>query len=449
MNPIHIFDLKRRADGQFVELSAGIRGLRRGSTLDRLWFRVPAELESWLTTGAEPMVAALLPIAMQSKQSLHVDAPVDPRFLNGCRQIMQIYSRWDSRLHEIEISCAKGHVAESRRPVANGAFFSGGVDSFYTLLKNLRRERGENRISHIIYVRGYADCPLDNQQLFENLSRRFQQVADALHVRLILTETNLTAFTPPPGIEWDWYAGSQLAAIGLCLQKGLRRLLIPAGDTYATLSPWGSHPLIDPLWSTELLEFLHDGCEAFRSEKLGSLVARSSVALQNLRVCGYDFFGLSNCGMCEKCLRTLIGLAALGIEPPSGVFATGLDSGRIKQLNGGDRVIAYYLRDNLRLLRATGRAPELERAVQQALQPGTPRRLGRKLSNVVRELDRRFLGSHLRSWALQRAGANAESHSDLRIAPAKWALLETWRWATATASSNSDGEDQQQNRRPA
>ena len=143
----------------------------------------------------------------------------------------------------------------------------------------------------------------------------------ALGQRFVSVSTNLMSFMLAPASGWDWYASS-LAAIALCLAPMFRRVIIPAGDTYSTLSAWGSHPLVDPLWSTAALQFLHDGCESKRSQKLERYVVGSKLALENLRVCDYEDSGVQNCGTCEKCLRTLIGLRALGIEPPPRSFCT-------------------------------------------------------------------------------------------------------------------------------
>ena len=63
---------------------------------------------------------------------------------------------------------------------------------------------------------------------------------------------------------------------------------------------FGSHPLLDPLWSTETLAFVHDGCEANRMEKVRR-IAESPLLLEGLRVCvddrGPDVY---NCGSCWK-----------------------------------------------------------------------------------------------------------------------------------------------------
>ena len=435
MRGIYIRDIQRRTTAGRAELSARVEGLRAGLGAERLWFRFPAAFEPWLTDGSEAMLAAMLPVAMLLNQPLHVEGQISPLFHSGCQQIVRLYHAWDRRLGAIELEVAVA-AAEPRTAKANGCFFTGGVDSFYTLLKNLEREHGDNRISHLIFIRGYADCPLENRILFENLAAMLRKVAAAYDLGLVLAETNLKSFTPPPGTQWDWSAGSQLAAVGLCLASGLRRLFVPAGDTYSTLSPWGSHPLVDPLWSTESLEFRHDGCEAFRSQKLEWQITRSPVALESLRVCGYDATGLHNCGTCEKCLRTMIGLTALEAKAPAELFATRLDLKRVRQLDGGNPVFGYYLRDNLRLFTSNRKLPELESALRHALRASVKRWLVRHFQNGVREIDRRYLRGRGRSLAIALAGQNAVSQSELRRAPTKWVLQQAWRLVTKVLAGN-------------
>lgn len=426
MRPVRIQEIRSARVGGRCEISARIAGLHSAPGEDTLWFRFPAAAEHWLAEAPEAFVAALLPTAMLRNQPLQCDIPVSPLFRDSCDQILDLYHAWDPRLRRIDLIVPTAMPAREQA-AANGCFFTCGVDSFYTVLKNLARERGENRITHLVFIRGYADCPLENETLFENLSNRIAAAADALGLSFLAAETNLKEFLPPPGAAWDWQAGSQLASVGLCLGAGFRRLYVPAGDTYSTLSPWGSHPLVDPLWSTETLEFRHDGCEAFRSQKLERYVARSRAALKYLRVCGYESTGLRNCGACEKCLRTMIGLAALGVDVPPGLFAKPLDLRRVSRLDGRNRVIGYYLRDNLRLLSALGGNADLEEAVRQALQPSLLRRVLRAVETGGREFDRRCLGGRLRSWALAGAGRDPERQSDLRSSPAGWVLRQIWQ----------------------
>jgi hypothetical protein len=68
-------------------------------------------------------------------------------------------------------------------------------------------------------------------------------------------------------VGWKLYHGAALAAVALLFQDRLGKILIPPTYSYADLLPWGSHPLLDPLWSTEQTTIEHEGCEATRVEK--------------------------------------------------------------------------------------------------------------------------------------------------------------------------------------
>jgi hypothetical protein len=432
MTQLRVFDI-RRTLGEQAELSARVEGLPSGLGEERLWFRFPKRYEQWLGDTAEPFVAALLPIAMLLKRPLRIEGAVSPLFFAGCNQIADLYHRWDSKLALPGLEVAG--FAPPRKPTGSavGCFFTAGVDSFYTVLKNLDRETGDSRITHLVFVRGYADCPLDNEQLFAGLRAKLESIAAALRLELVISSTNLKNFTPAPGPGWDRHGSSQLVPAGLALARGFRRLYIPAGDAYATLSPWGSHPNLDPLWSLENLEFRHDGCEAYRSQKLEWYVATSRLALEHLRVCSYEGSGLQNCGCCEKCIRTQIGLAALGVTMPVGLFAENLDFQRVTKLDSGDRVAGHYLRDNLALLGRRGLRPDLEAAVRRTLRPRPFRWLSRHIQSAVREFDRRYLKGALRSWAVRTASHDARSRSDLRSGPTIWTLRQAWREVAAWA----------------
>ena len=72
-----------------------------------------------------------------------------------------------------------------------------------------------------------------------------------------------------------------------------------------------SHPALDPLWSTEAVEVVHDGAETRRVDKVAALAA-SPLALRYLRVCWENRGGAYNCGRCGKCMRTMVDLDLAG-----------------------------------------------------------------------------------------------------------------------------------------
>ena len=245
---------------------------------------------------------------------------------------------------------------------------------------------------------------------------------------LICASTNLGEFLRYFHPGWDIYAGSLLACIGLCLEPYLSRIHVPSGDTYSTLSPWGSHPLTDPLWGTERLEFFHHGCEASRSEKIERVVAHWPLALAHLRVCGSGLDAALNCGHCEKCLRSAVALEACGALSRCSTLPA-LDYRLVAGLNATERAVRFYLHDNLALARRRRGHPRLEAALLLALRPPWPRR-GRLLAaSLLRRIDQRWLGGALRRRALAFVASPA-SAADLRADPGRWLarqLRSAWR----------------------
>jgi hypothetical protein len=402
--------LRPVADGS--ELSADISGLPGRRNTFRLWFRLPAGYLAH--ASAEPFLAALLPIGIVSGEPLEIDAPVSGELLRNIRQFEAIWRRWEPSFRGCRVSTA-GAYAPPAPGHGTGCFFTGGVDSFYTLHRLIHRAAP---LSHLIFVRGFAEMPLDNDALYRQAQSHLGEVAAALGLTLVCASTNLREILTYSHVDWDLYAGSSLAAIGHCLAARLQQIYIPSGDTYATLSPWGSHPLTDPLWGTERLEFVHHGCEASRSEKVEHAVAAWPLALAHIRVCGSGLESRYNCGYCEKCLRSAVALKACGVLDACPLLPA-LDCRRVAALDSSSRVTRYYLRDNLELVQRRGPHPELEAALRQALSPSFARRARMRTVAAFRKLDQQWLGGAARRLALAAAG-NAESEADLKADPGRW-----------------------------
>ncbi|HEY6553433.1 MAG TPA: hypothetical protein VI669_08760 [Vicinamibacteria bacterium] len=270
----------------------------------RLWFKAPPH--SLPGARVEPFLVASLLGAMAGGETLEVDpgSPVSPRLLLGLERIQGIFHAWNPRLSRIAIQATPGAPPPTRDGVAS--FFSGGVDATYTLLAH------EREISHLVFVHG-LEITLANEVLFARALAKNQESADRYAKVLVPVKTNLRDFASAHNLSNYLYQGSLLGAVALAL--GFPRTYLAASLHYADLCPWGTHPLLDPLWSTEGSEILHDGAEASRALKIARLGEREG-ALESLRVClanREDY----NCGVCEKCLRTMIALRVLGLSSPA------------------------------------------------------------------------------------------------------------------------------------
>jgi len=297
------------------------------TTPETYWFDYPAAVAHGLSTTGNAWLACLLPLAVTLGEPLRVPAPVSARLLAGARDVMGIWTSWYPHLQEVDLA-VETREAHPASASSQGAFFSGGVDSFFTALR-LCEDRVDPDSGNpagsvdLITVFGF-DVPLHRTEVVERLCRRHREVADALGARFVDVRTNLR-HTRWREADWELLAhGPGLAGIGLGLEGRYRSLRIAATGGYRDLHPWASHPLVDPCLSTEALEMVHHGAAFRRVDKMRRLVA-SELTSWALRVCwrsGTD----ENCGECNKCYRTMLILELLGALERSRTFsATSVD----------------------------------------------------------------------------------------------------------------------------
>jgi hypothetical protein len=158
-----------------------------------------------------------------------------------------------------------------------------------------------------------------------------------------------------------------MVSVALALGNMFRRVLIAASTTYDKLYPWGSHPLLDPLWSTEGLTFVHDGCEMDTIDKT-RIVARSRLVLDTLRPCAGYGSGY-NCGRCPKCLRTMIDLMQAGYLDRCRTLPHEIDAERLREAlrPGGGPVHVANFRRRLETLESSGGPPGLREVLAEHL----------------------------------------------------------------------------------
>jgi len=328
---------------------------------DEVYFTFSKKYKPFLKVDASPFAAALLIPSMKQGEDLIIEGTISKELYEGMRQIMQIFLSWDIGLKPIKIIASK-LVADTASPKVTASFFSGGVDSFYTYLK--RKKDAKDPVTHLLLVNGY-DIDPRNKKLWNATLASVQAVAKVEHAHLIEVESNIRSLIDPI-LSWDFAHGGCLAAVGLCLRKGLKQVYIPSSCIESRQIPWGTHLDVDAHWSTEKLGFAHDGTEATRVNKIGWQVAKSPTALKYLRVCYMNEKGAFNCGVCEKCLRTMINLYVAGVLDAAETFPHRIDPWRVANLHieGHNRDLHV---ENLVALQARGTAPELHDALQESL----------------------------------------------------------------------------------
>jgi hypothetical protein len=358
-----------------IEMTADIDG-----TIRRISYTA---IGAGLEPSADAAVAAMLMPAMSTRGPLVAPEPISPRLAAAIPKIQEILRSWEqripaySRYAAVPVEAAVRQQLRLRPKRRVAAFFTGGVDSFYTVARH------RDEIDMLVYVHGF-DVRLDDSRFDELVITQLRLAAAALGKPLVEVWTNLRSVTDRY-TDWTDYHGSALASVALILASEFERIYIPATLTYAHLIPLGSHPLLDPLWSTEDVEIVHDGCEASRLDKL-SAISDDVVARSHLRVCWKNRAGRYNCGSCEKCLRTMVALQALGVLHLFETFPDVVDPASIARTDLPE--VRFTWEASLALLKQTNGDPRLARALDRRLHSARARFVhgGIRVAYRVRDL---------------------------------------------------------------
>jgi polysaccharide pyruvyl transferase WcaK-like protein len=335
---------------------------RLGDRAERVWFRTATEV---MPTADAALAACLMP-AMRRGGTLRMRDPVSAKVLRNQREFQAIQRGWSldwtfdqGPLEEVEV------IAPSRRDApapGNGriaAFFSGGVDSWSTVLAN-------PDLTDLIFVRGFDLLPAAAHQLgvADEAERRLGEAAAELGLSLHVVETNLRNLSDPLLI-WDTFYGCAASSVALFLAPLFERVLIAGDSDYEVQVKYGANWLVDQLWSTERLEIVEDGGRRSRMERLRA-ISNHPIVQRTLRVCWQNRDAEYNCGRCRKCLMTMSGLDAIGVLGQVTSFPSELDLDAVAASRPVHPVSLALWEDLLDAVRESGRA-ELERAVEKAV----------------------------------------------------------------------------------
>lgn len=364
MAAVRITDLRVRHDEHGVEVSALIDEYR-------LWFLLPPAYEP--ANVGDAFLACGLVLAMFRREPLEIDPawPISRQLFEKLNVIQEIYHSWNPDLAKIEVRCTVCEPPPARP--AGASFFSAGVDSLYTLLR--RREE----IEYLLFICGGFEMRVDD---IASRIAEYADIATLFQKRLVPVQTNIWGYKTCFAIDWSLAQSFGLYAVAHLL--GFERTFIGASFTYSELFPWGSHPLVDPLWSNGATALVHDGAGARRSEKI-RLIASKQEWLAALRVCWLRPQG--NCGSCPKCARTMLTLELLGLRSDSFPPLTRAAKAYLRPTSPSEET---FLLDNLALALEVGNR-DVARFLRRL-------RVGYQVRRALLDLDRRFCGSRLR-WA--------------------------------------------------
>ena len=296
------------------------------SRTKELYFSVDDKYADWLTDDVYDafLVAAIYP-AMYYNEPIEISGLVLKKiYHNVVNYVMAIVKDFAPSLHKVPIIVEGFKNASKNKKLHIGTGFSGGVDSFSTLQDRFfDTDDLDYKIDTLFFfhVGQYGD--VKNPRTWERANNRFEitrSFANTIGTRAIMMNTNLFDFYLP---DWEYKAGvlNRITSV-LAFQKSLKRYYISNTYTYGEMIDLArdrvfleefADPYIMPLLSPENLEIVCDGAQYKRSEKTQRIV-NNKLAQTHLNVCvnsSNEHVSATNCGICTKCLRTMMALDSI------------------------------------------------------------------------------------------------------------------------------------------
>lgn len=290
MSDAVIREFKRTKNGSALRLVSQFDG-------EPVWF----ESED---VELEPSIEALGTIwlipCILSNRNIKFEQPVCKLWYENAHALIDfLKDNWGTAKIELR---AETYETTAVPQEAAGICFSGGVDSFYTLLK---KGSPKYLVSAVPF-----DQPSSSIETFKVVRKRLETVAQAVGSIPITVRSNVIEH---PSFRIHQLLDTHspvLASLGHLLSRYIGSISISPSYHKTEIATHACRSHLDALSSSKSLEVVHH-VDTWRRERVAA-IADWQLARENLFVC-FNKLGLNrNCSRCEKCIRTMLDLHILG-----------------------------------------------------------------------------------------------------------------------------------------
>lgn len=279
------------------------------NNIDKVYyFEVSREYEQYLCTErADAFLLGLLYFSLVRGFDIQCEAPLSEKLYY---QIVNIYIPTvvnnDPELFKMINIIAQLDSNPIQNIGAVGTSASGGVDSFYTIVKNLDMYAANYNLTHLLITNSfniYYD-EVHTRNRFKQICKRAELIANDLKKSLVKIYTNEHDFWYPHYVDLYCF---RYISLPYALQKLFAVYDYSTGYqyndfTFKSINRDASHYdcFTVHLISNENLTIYSIGGEVGRPSK-AMAIADNEVVQNRLHVCNLH---AENCSICEKCLRT-------------------------------------------------------------------------------------------------------------------------------------------------
>ncbi|HTY74746.1 MAG TPA: hypothetical protein VMD05_04190 [Candidatus Nanoarchaeia archaeon] len=307
-------------------------GIKRYFRSDRLWFKYDQEIQSVNKSILSiPALGAVIAVAWGVGADVYLET-IDSRFLESLEKVKQVFRKWfpkfsfSTQIHVNRI-VAPGTPTSKKHAL----LFSGGLDALCSYIKHR-----EDRLT-LVTIRW--NIPLEEQLYYELFKAKVNEFAKREGAKILFAETNELDLTnnelsardflgKPDGGSWygDVTHGMLLVTAAAPLLENYETILLASSDFKDQKNPQnigtqGSLVFHEVEVFISNTKVVYDSPEFTRIGKIRKYLKPNPEYASGLVVCNSEnrFFKPSteflNCCVCEKCLRTILGLVSENIDP--------------------------------------------------------------------------------------------------------------------------------------
>lgn len=283
-----------------------------------LYFEVePENKDYFVSEFSDCFVFALIYFCMVRGYDIECEAPMSEQlYYQLMTYFIPIKAATDSLLHNIYVYAKTQdyETAVSEKGIAIGASVSGGIDSFYTVVKHIENVGKSHRLTHLMLTNlfGKYGEEVEVRKRFTYLYEKMRSVAEELKLPIVTIYSNKYEFDFPHMIN---YHTLSTCALILALKRLFKVYYFSSAYDFSefNLSPSNKDSADYDLLNVQILSdrqlmFYSSGGELNRVDKT-QYIADNSIVQKYLQVCNIK---QNNCSSCRKCRRTLLTLDALG-----------------------------------------------------------------------------------------------------------------------------------------
>ena len=275
-------------------------------------------------------IFAILFNAMECGETLNTDLPITANCIRNANYLIEAWNNMlPNKYKKIQIHATNVILNRLKVPTNKAiSAFSGGVDSCFTLIRHKEKDWTSFHydLNAVLTIHGF-DIPPDRDDEYNQLIERISPIPKQYDCHHLQVKTDLRHKS-----KQDWEM-SHLAQISSCIHLFSEHYdygLIASSVSYKDpFSIWGSTTGTDFLLSGSNLELINDGAGYTRTEKIAR-ISSNHLVTERLKVCWEKAYK-NNCGECEKCYRTRLGLMTVGVYNPA-CFDTPISLKKIKKI---------------------------------------------------------------------------------------------------------------------